>query len=156
MGINATLIGQFVTFAVLVWFTMKYIWPPVTQAMQDREKKIADGLEAAERSKRELEKAAHKVMAIIKEAKQEATHIIDEAHKHTALMIDEAKKQAKEESERIFNLAQQEIAREVTQAKEALKSQVASLAIAGAEKVLQKNLDASAHAALLDKFVAEI
>src|SRR3954471_2161950 len=97
MEINATLIGQLITFAILVWFTMKYVWPPITKAMHDREVKIAAGLEAAERGKRELEMAEHKALTIIHEAKQEASHIIDGAHKRSALLIDEAKEDAREE-----------------------------------------------------------
>ncbi|OGT47160.1 MAG: F0F1 ATP synthase subunit B [Gammaproteobacteria bacterium RIFCSPHIGHO2_12_FULL_41_20] len=156
MGINATLIGQFITFAILVWFTMKYVWPPITQAMHDREKKIAAGLEAAERSKRELEMAERKAMSIIRDAKQQATHIIDEASRHSVLLVEEAKQQAKEEGARMIELAQHEISREVTQAKEVLKTQLATLVVAGAEKVIQRHLDASAHMALLDELVAEI
>ena len=91
MDINATIIGQFITFAILVWFTMKYVWPPIIKAMHDREKKIAGGLEAAERSKRELEMAEHKVIAIIREAKQQATQIIEQANLHSAQLVEEAK-----------------------------------------------------------------
>jgi len=156
MDINATLIGQFITFAILVWFTMKYVWPPITKAMHDREKKIAAGLEAAERSKRELEIAEHKALSIVREAKQQATHIIEQANFHSAQLIEEAKHQAKNESQRIVELAQGEIAREVTQAKAELKTQLAKLAIAGAEKLIQRNLDPSAHHDLLDELAAEI
>src|SRR5579862_829643 len=156
MDINATLIGQFITFAILVWFTMKYVWPPITKAMHDREKKIAAGLEAAERSKRELELAEHKALSIVREAKQQATHIIEQANFHSAQLIEEAKHQAKNESQRIVELAQGEIAREVNQAKAELKTQLAKLAIAGAEKLIQRNLDPSAHHDLLDELAAEI
>lgn len=156
MDINATLIGQLLTFLILIWFTMKYVWPPITKAMQEREKKIAAGLEASERSKRELEHAEHKALTIIRDAKLEASQIVDQAHKRFAQIVDEAKENARIESGRILEHAQDEIAREITQAKEALRKQLASLAIAGAEKIIQRNLDASAQAALLDEFAAEI
>lgn len=156
MDINATIIGQFITFAILVWFTMKYVWPPITKAMHDREKKIAAGLEAAERSKRELESAEHKAFSIIREAKQQATQIIEQANLHSAQLIEEAKSQAKVEGQRIVDLAQGEIEREVSQAKEVLKLQLASLAVTGAEKIIQRNIDPSIHHDLLNDLVAEI
>jgi F-type H+-transporting ATPase subunit b len=156
MEINATLIGQLITFAVLVWFTMRYVWPPITKAMHEREKKIAAGLEAAVRGKRELEQAEHKALNILREAKVEATQIIEQGHKRSLQIIDEAKESARTEGARIIAHAKDEIAREVIQAKEALRKQLASLAIAGAEKIIQRNLDASAQAALLEEFVAEI
>src|SRR5580704_2074934 len=132
MNINATLLGQFITFTILVWFTMRYVWPPITKAMHEREKKIAAGLEAAERSKRELEMAEHKAFSIIREAKQQASQIIEQANLHSAKLIEEAKNQAKQEGQRIVEMAQGEIDLEVTQAKEALKTQLAKLAIIGA------------------------
>lgn len=156
MDINATIIGQFLTFAILVWFTMKYVWPPIIKTMHDREKKIADGLQAAERSKRELEIAEHKSLAIIREAKQQASQIIEQANLHAAQLVEEAKGQGKLENQRIVDMAQSEIDREVTQAKEALKNQFAKLAIAGAEKILRRQLDASTQNALLDELAAEI
>ncbi len=156
MEINATIIGQFITFSIFIWFTMKYVWPPITKAMHDREKKIAAGLEMAERSKRELEMAEHKAFSIIREAKQQATHIIEQANLHSAQLVEEAKGQAKLESQRIVELAQGEIEREVTKAKEGLKTQLAKLAITGAEKIIQRNLDPAMHHDLLNKLSAEI
>lgn len=156
MEINATLIGQLITFAILVWFTMKYVWPPITKAMVEREKKIAAGLEAALRSQRELENAEHKALSILHDAKQEASSIIDLAHKRSAQVVDEAKDTAKQEGHRLIDHAKSEIAREVTQAKEVLRKQLATLAVAGAEKILQRNLDAAAQAGLLDELAAEI
>jgi F-type H+-transporting ATPase subunit b len=156
MDINATIIGQFITFAILVWFTMKYVWPPITKTMHDREKKIASGLEAAERSKRELEMAEHKSLTIIREAKQQASQIIEQANLHSAQLVEEAKSQAKQEGLRIVEMAQGDIDREVTQAKEALKKQFATLAVAGAEKILQRQLDPNAHHALLNELAAGI
>ena len=156
MDINATIIGQFITFAILVWFTMKYVWPPITKTMHDREKKIAGGLEAAERSKRELEMAEHKSSAIIREAKQQASQIIEQANLHSAQLVEEAKSQAKQEGHRIVEMAQGDIEREITQAREALKAKLATLAIAGAEKIIQRNLDASGQSDLLNQLAAEI
>lgn len=156
MNINATLFGQLITFAILVWFTMRYVWPPIMKAMHEREMKIASGLEAAERHKRELEEGEHKVISMIREAKVEAAHILEQANKRSALMMDEAKDQAREEQKRIIALAQVEIAREVSQTKEKLKTQLASLAIAGAEKIVRHQLDSAKQMALLDEFVAEI
>jgi F-type H+-transporting ATPase subunit b len=156
MDINATILGQFITFFVLVWFTMKYVWPPITKTMHDREKKIADGLAAADRSKQELEVAKHKSLSIIREAKQQASQIIEQANLHSAQLVEEAKTKAKEDGQRIVEMAQGEIDREVTQAKEALKNQVAALAIAGAEKIIQRKLDLSSHNDLLNDLVAEI
>lgn len=156
MEINATLYGQMITFAILVWFTMKYVWPPITQAMQDREKKIAAGLDAAERSNRELEQAEHKALNILKEAKQEASQIVDVAQKRSITIVEDAKETARAESNRIISHAQDEINREVSQVKEALRMQLAGLAIAGAEKIIQRQLDASTQHALLDDFIAKI
>lgn len=156
MEINATLIGQFITFAILVWFTMKYVWPPITKAMHEREKKIAAGLEQAERSKRELEMAEHKALSIIREAKGEANTILEQANKRSVLLVEQAKESARAEGDRLIEHAREEIKREVNQAKEMLRKQFASLAVAGAEKIIQRNLDVSAQAALLDEFAAEI
>lgn len=156
MNINATIIGQFITFAILVWFTMRYVWPPIMKAIHDREKKIAAGLEAAERSKRELEMAEHKAFSIVREAKQQATQIIEQANLHSARLIEEAKSQAKVEGQRIVDMAQGEIDKEVAQAKEALKAQLATLAISGAEKIIQRKLDLSMHNDLLNELAADI
>ncbi len=156
MEINATLIGQLITFAILVWFTMKYVWPPITKAMHEREKKIAAGLEAAERSKRELEQAEKKALSIIHAAKQDAAHVMEQAHKNSIQIAEEAKETAKQEGLRLIEQAKTEIAREVTQAKEVLRKQLATLVVQGAEKIIQHNLDLEKQSALLDSFVAEI
>lgn len=156
MDINATIIGQFITFTILVLFTMRYVWPVVTKTMHDREKKIADGLEAAERSKHELEMAEHKVLSIIREAKQQATQIIEQANLQSAQLVEEAKTNAKQEGQRIIEMAQGEIDREISRAKESLKNKLATLAVAGAEKIIQRNIDPSVHHDLLNQLVAEI
>lgn len=156
MDINATIIGQFITFAIFVWFTMKKVWPLIIKFMHDREKKIAAGLEAGERGKRELEMAEQKAFSIIREAKQQATQIIEQANLHSAQLVEEAKTEAKHESQRIVDMAQGEIDREVAQAKEALKSRVAQLAVTGAEKIIQRHIDPAVHGDLLNKLAAEI
>lgn len=156
MDINATLFGQFITFALLIWFTMKYVWPPIMKAMHDRETKIAAGLEAAERGKRELEVAEHQALNIVREARTQANHIIEQANLHSAKLVEEAKGHAQEEGQRLITLAQSEIDREVNQAKSVLKSHLATLAIAGAEKIIKKNLDEKTHLDLLDELAAEI
>ena len=156
MDINATLFGQLITFAIFVWFTMKYVWPPINKAMHDREKKISAGLEAAERSKRELEIAEHKAVSIIRDAKQEAQRIIDQANLNSAKLIEDAKNTSRVEGQRIVELAQGDIAREVTKAKEALRAQLAQLVISGAEKIIARNLDANTHDELLNALVNEI
>ncbi len=156
MEINATLLGQLITFLLLVVFTMKYVWPPITTAMREREKKIAAGLEASERSKFELEHAKQEAQVIISGAKQEASHIVDLAHKRSTQLVEEAKDNARTEGKRIIEQAHEQFAREVSQTKEELRKQLAGLAIAGAEKIIQRNLDAKTNAALLDEFAAEI
>jgi F-type H+-transporting ATPase subunit b len=156
MEINATLIGQLITFIILVWFIMKYVWPPITKALSEREKKIAAGLEAAERGKRELAEAEHKALNIVRDAKLEAAGVIDQAQKRTVQIIEQAKDDARQEALRVVERAQAEITREMNQAKDAMRKQLATLAVAGAEKIIQRNLDASAQTALLDEFVAEI
>lgn len=156
MEINATLVGQLITFALLVWFTMKYVWPPITKAMTEREKRIAVGLEASDRAKRELEDAEQQALTIIRDAKLEASQVVDQAHKRSIQIVEEAKENARAESKRIVEHAQDQIALEVSQTKEVLRKQLANLAVAGAEKILKRHLDASTDAALLDEFVAEI
>lgn len=156
MELNATLLGQFITFALLVWFTMKYVWPPIAKMMHEREKKIAAGLEAAERSKHELLVTEQKVSVMLQEAKKEALHLIEQAHKRSLEMLDEAKTEARAEGMRVITRAQEEILREVMQVKDELRKQLASLAVAGAEKIIQRHLDVAAQSALLDEFVAEI
>ena len=156
MEINATLIGQLITFIILVWFIMKYVWPPITKALHEREKKIAAGLEAAERGKRELDAAEHRALAIIKDAKQEASHLVELAHKRSVQLIEEAKSNAQAEGVRMIDRAKEEIDRELIQAKEGLRKQLAQLAVLGAEKIIKRNLDLSNQAGLLDEFVTEI
>ncbi|MBU2713574.1 F0F1 ATP synthase subunit B [Zooshikella harenae] len=156
MNLNATLIGQSLAFAIFVIFCMKYVWPPVMQALKQRQKKIADGLEAADRAKRDLELAQDKAGKQLREAKQQAADIIEQANKRSSQIIEEAKEQAKTEGERIKVAAQAEIEQEVNRAREALRAQVATLAIAGAEKILGVAVDEKAQSKLVDQLAAEL
>jgi len=156
VNINATILGQMIAFAFFVWFCMKYVWPPLTAAMAERQKKIADGLEAAERAEKDLELAQSRVADQLKEAKSEASGIIDQANKRATQIIDEAKEQAREEGQRLIAGAQAEIEQEVNRAKEQLRAQVASIAIAGAEKILEASIDENVHAELAEKLASSL
>ncbi|MGM0595072.1 MAG: F0F1 ATP synthase subunit B [Pseudomonadota bacterium] len=156
MNINATLIGQSITFIFFVWFTMKYVWPPIMNALEERKKKIADGLAAAERGKHEQELAEQRAKEVVNEAKQEASNIIAQAQKRASEIVDEAKETARSEGERIIASANAEIEQEVNRAKENLRGQVVSIAVAGAGKVLSREIDAKAHDDLLKDLVSQI
>ena len=156
MNINATLIGQSIAFFLFVWFCMKFIWPPLINALNERRKTIADGLAAAERGQHEQELAQKRAAEVIHEAKQQASEIINRAEKRANEIVEESKTDAKQEGERILSAAQAEIEQEVHRARETLRGQVVSIAIAGAEKVLEKEIDEAAHGELLNKLVAEI
>lgn len=156
MNINATLLGQAITFAILIWFTMKFVWPPLTQAMQERAKTIADGLAAAERGKHEQELAAKRAAEVIREAKDKAAEIIAAGDKRASEIVEEAKAQAKAEGDRIIAAAKAEVDQEVFRAKEQLRTQVSAIALEGAGKILGREIDAKAHNDLLEKLVAEI
>ena len=156
MNINATLLGQAITFAILIWFTMKFVWPPLMAAMAERTKTIADGLAAAERGKHDLELAEKKAAELLRQGKEKAAEIISASEKRASEIVEEAKNQAKAEGERILAAAKADIEQEVFRAKEQLRSQVTAVALAGAGKILSKEIDAKAHNDLLDKLVAEI
>ncbi len=156
MNINATLLGQTIMFAMFVWFCMKFVWPPIMAALEERKKHIADGLAAAERGKHDLELAAHRSADLIREAKEKAAEIIVQSDKRGSEMIEAAKLQAQAESERIVTAAKAEIDQEVFRAKEQLRLQVSAVALAGAGKILGREIDAKAHNDLLEKLVAEI
>ncbi len=151
-----TLVGQTIAFAFFVWFCMKFVWPPVTAAMAERQKKIADGLDAADRAGRDLELAQAKVADQMREAKQQAAAIIDQANKRAAQIVEEAKQQAREEGERLKAAAQAEILQEANRAREKLRYDVARLAVVGAEKVLKKSVNADAHVDMLADLAAEL
>ena len=156
MNINATLIGQMIFFGIFVWFCMKYVWPPLLAAMKEREKKIADGLDAAARSERELEKAQQQASAEIRSSKQKAAEIIEMANKRAAAIVDEAKDKALSEAEKTKSMKMKEIEQAATEARELLRAQVSVLAVAGASKILEKSVDQSAHNDMLEKLAAEL
>jgi F-type H+-transporting ATPase subunit b len=156
MDFNLTLIGQTVAMIVFVWFCMKWIWPPVMQAIEKRRKEIADGIAAGEKGQKELADAQQGSQAILAEARQKAVQVVDIAHKRSNELVGEAKNLAVSESERIVTAAHGEAANEKTRARDALRKEVAALALAGATKVLGREVDAKAHAALLDELAAEL
>ena len=156
MNINITLFGQLVSFAVFVWFCMKYIWPPLTSAMEERQQKMASGLQNAEKASQELATAQQQADSTLKEAKQQAAELIEQANKRANQLIDEAKDQAREEGERLKAAAQSEIEQEINRAKEELRGQVAGLAVSGAEKILRSSVDASAHSKMLEQLATEL
>lgn len=156
MNLNATIIAQMVMFAVLVWFTMKVVWPMITGAMQARQKKIAEGLAAGERGQKDLTAAAARVEAIVSEARVRAQQIEAQAHVQASEIIEIAKRSASTEGARILQSAEQQIALERQSARDELRQQLAALAVAGAGKIIEREIDARAHAQLLDKLVAQI
>ncbi|MDZ4142899.1 MAG: F0F1 ATP synthase subunit B [Methylotenera sp.] len=156
MNINFTLIAQAIAFAVLIWFTVKFVWPPLLNAIETRQKEIADGLAAASEGRNSLEVAAKKSEVTLNEAKQRASEIIGQAEKRGSQIVEEAKGAAKTEGDRILAGAKAEIEQEVNRAKEGLRAQVSALAIAGAEKILRKEIDGKAHSDMLSKLAAEL
>ncbi|MCZ6853122.1 MAG: F0F1 ATP synthase subunit B [Gammaproteobacteria bacterium] len=156
MNINWTIVGQSVTFFVVIWFCWKFIWPPLIDAMRERQKTIADGLAAAEQAEKDLELAQERADAQLKEAKQEAQGIIDATRSRANQMIEEAKSDARAEGERLKEAALAEIDQEINRAKEALRAQVAALALTGAEKVLGATIDAEKHSEILNQLAAEL
>ncbi|MEK7831041.1 MAG: F0F1 ATP synthase subunit B [Acidobacteriota bacterium] len=156
MNVNATIIGQLITFWILIWFVMKYVWGPITAMMEARTKRIADGLAAGERGKHELELASKRGSEVLVEARHKASEIIAQADKRAGEIVEEAKVNAKTEGERLLTGAKAEIEQEVFRAKEGLRQQVAELAVAGAEKILRREIDASAHAELLSSIKNEL
>ena len=156
MNINATLLGQAIMFALFAWFCLKFIWPPLTAALEARKKQIADGLAAAERGKHDLELAAKRATEVLHEAKEKAAEIIANAEKRGTEIVEDEKTRAKQEAERLVAGAKAEIEQEVFRAKEQLRTQVSAVALAGAGKILGREIDAKAHNDLLEKLVAEI
>ncbi len=156
MNINLTLIGQSITFFIFVFFCMKVVWPPIMHALDERKKRIADGLAAAERGAHEQELAEKRAAEKLHEAKQQASEILAQANKRASEIVDEAKEAATEEGNRLKTAAEAEIEQEVHRAKEELRKQVSAVALAGANKVLKKEVDASTHKAVLDDLIAQI
>jgi len=151
MNINLTLIAQAITFAAFIWFTSKFIWPYMLRAIETRQKTIADGLAAAEQGRRSLEASTHQADEAIKEARSRAAEIVGQAEKRAVQLIEEAKTTAKEEGSREKAAAKAEIDQAVARAREQLREHVAELAVAGAEKILRREVDARAHAQLLEE-----
>ena len=156
MDFNLTLIGQTVAMIVFVWFCMKFIWPPVMKAIEQRRKEIADGIAAGEKGQRELADARHGSEAILADARQKAMQVVDLAHKRGSDLVAEAKTTAAAEGQRLVSQAKSEIANEQNRARDGLRKEVAALALAGATKVLGREVDAKAHAQLLDELAAEL
>ena len=156
MNINLTILGQLISFVMFVWFCKKFIWPPVIEAMQERQKLIDEGLSAADRAQLDLELAQKNAVQKMHEAKIEATSIIEQANKRATQIVDESKDQARLEGDRLKEAAQAEIDQEVNRAKEQLRAQVGALALAGAEKILGVSIDENAHKDLVDKLAASL
>ncbi len=156
MNLNLTLLGQMITFAVFIWFTMKYVWPPMTKALAERQKKIADGIAAAEQSQRDLELAERTVMEMLRESREQASQIIEAANKRAEIILEEAKEAARLDAQRIVVHAESQVQQAVIKAKEELRSQVGHLVVMTAEKVLRGSIDASKHQALIAQAVEEI
>jgi F-type H+-transporting ATPase subunit b len=152
VSINATLIGQMITFALLVWFTMKFVWPPLMQAMEERQKKIADGLAAADKGKHEMELAEKRATALLRQAKEQAADIVSLAQKRAGELVEESKQTAKQEGDRMIVAAKAEIDREIQNTREGLRQQVATLAVTAAEQILQREVDQNRHREILDEF----
>ena len=156
MSINATLIVQMIVFAILVWFTMRFVWPPITAALDERAKKIADGLSAADKAKAELAQANKRVEEQLSAARTDATQRLADAERLAQSMVEEAKGRANDEGAKIIAAARAEAEQESTKAREALREQVAALAVKGAESILKREVNAGVHAELLSRLKAEL
>ncbi len=156
MNLNLTLIGQMITFGLFVWFTMKYVWPPMLNILHGRQKTIADGLAAAEKGQKELELAEHKAVAILTEAKAKAAHILEQANQRANHIVEESKSHARTEGARLLSIANADIEREYHSAKSQLMTEVSGMVIAATEKILQKEVDQESNVALVDELVGEL
>ena len=156
MNVNATFIGQMVVFAILLWFFWKFVVPPIAQAVTDRQKKLAEGLAAAERGQKDLDEAMSRADAVVREARERANQILDQASRRSNEMIDSAKQSASAEGDRVLASARAEAANETSRARASLRREVGALAVAGASRLLEREIDAKAHAQLLDKLAEEI
>lgn len=156
MNINLTLIVQMIVFIALIWATMKFVWPKIIDAMEERSRKIAAGLAAAEKGKADLVQADQRAEAIVKEARAKAAQILDQAGKRSNEMVDEAKGTAIAEAERLVAQAHEDAALESTRARESLRREVGRLAVEGASRLLEREIDPKTHAELLDKLAAEV
>ncbi|MCX7115170.1 MAG: F0F1 ATP synthase subunit B [Gammaproteobacteria bacterium] len=155
MNINITLIVQMLVFLTFVWFTMRFVWPPLSKAMEERRDKIADGLAAAERGRKELELAQRRARDEVKQAKSKAGEIIEKANHRAAELIEEAKIEAKQQAGYQAKLMKEQLVQEVNQARTSLRQEVASLVVAGAEKIIRREVDKKASAELIDALIEE-
>jgi F-type H+-transporting ATPase subunit b len=156
VSINATLIVQMIVFAILIWFTMRFVWPPITAALDERAKKIADGLSAADKAKADLAAANKRVEAELAAARDDAGKRIADAERMAQQLVEEAKGRASEEAAKIIAAARAEAEQESVKARQVLRDQVAGLAVKGAEQILRKEVNASVHAELLSRLKAEL
>lgn len=156
MNLNATMLGQSITFFVFVWFCMKYVWPPLNAALAERKKKIADGLAAGERGQHDLELAKKRSVEVIKEGKDKAGELIYQAERHASEIVDGAKERAKVEADRIVTGARAEIEQEANQTREELRKRMGDLVVIAASKILEKEVDAKAHAGLIENVAKEL
>lgn len=156
MNFNFTLVGQLLAFILFVWFCMKYVWPPMLKILEEREKEIADGLNAASEGRRELEEANARKEEILGEAKKEAADLVGQANQRANQLVEEAKTSAQEEAEKIKVSAQNDIEQSAKRAREELRSEVATLAIAGAEKILNSEIDEKKNSELIDELTKEL
>ncbi len=156
MNINATLLGQAIAFIIFVWFCMKYVWPPIMSAIEERQKEISKGLQAAERAEKDLALAKSNASDKLKEAKRTATELIEQANKRKAQIVDEAREEAQVERQKILAQAEAELEAERNRARDDLRKQVAILAVAGAEKILARSIDMEAQKDILDDITAKL
>jgi len=156
MNINLTLFGQLISFVIFVWITMKFIWTPIMAALEERKKEMADGLAAAERGQHEQELAKNRARQVLHEGKEQAAEILSHAHKRAAEIVDEAKEDARAEGARILTAARADVDQEALKAREQLRERVAELAIIGAQKILQKEIDADVHKDIVTTLTEQI
>ena len=156
MNINLTLIAQGITFFAFIWFTVKFVWPPILAAIEERRTKIADGLAAADKGARSLEDAQAKISVMVEEARGQGRQIIDQAQTRANGILDESRVGATQERERILQSGQAEVEQQINRARDELRAQVAAIAVAGAEKILAREIDPRTHQDLLDKLAAQI
>ena len=156
MNMNLTLLGQMISFGVFVWFCVKYVWPPIIKALEERESRIADGLAAGERGKHDLELAEKRATDLLREGKGKAQELIVQAHKRHDEIVEAAKLVARDEADRIKQSANAEIEQNRNRARDELRGQVARLALVGAEQILMREVDEKAHRDVLDKLAANL
>jgi F-type H+-transporting ATPase subunit b len=156
MNINLTLIAQAVTFAAFIWFTVRFVWPPLLALIEERQTKIADGLAAAEKGARSLDDAKVRIDTMVEEARVQARGIIDQAQARANGIVEEARTAAEQERDRIIQAARSEVDQQINRARDELRGQVAAIAVAGAEKILAREIDARSHQELLDRLASQI